>query len=128
MIAGDPHFVIVSPIQDQFWLFVDFEFITLGKSHGLVTELSRHHKIDIVVVDAVVPNPSFDQIALGAECKCHAKSGKNLIKDALGIRRELSVLHLPRWSRLTQSGSLPAVNVSADPPSEFWLAFINPGG
>jgi hypothetical protein len=125
---SDPHFVIVSPMQDKFWVFVDIEFITLGTLHGPVTDLSSHHEIDIVVVDAIVPNPLFDQIALGVECKCHAKFGKNLIKEALGIRRELSLLHPPLWSRLTQSGSVPPVYVPADPCSEFWLAFIDPGG
>lgn len=124
----DPHFVLTSPMGSRFWVFVDIEFATLGANQTAVADYSGHHELDIVVVDTISANPTYGEIALAVECKCHAKFGKQLIKEALGIRRELSLLHPAQWSRLTQTGATPPVRVEADPPSEFWLAFIDPGG
>ena len=128
ILRGDPHFELTSPMGSLFWLFVDIEFVTLGTTHTTVNDFSGYHEIDIVIVDAIVPNPNYDQIALGVECKCHAKFAKNFIKEALGIRRELSLLQKAQWSRLTQTGATPHVHVAAHPPSEFWLAFIDNAG
>ena len=57
-----------------------------------------------------------------------ANFGKNLVKEALGVRRELSILRDLRPSRLSQAQATPSVYVPAEPASEFWLAFTDPKG
>ena len=64
---------------------------------------------------------------LGVECKSQASFGKDIVKQALGIRRELSYLAPLQRSRLTRAGAT-AVCVPADPASEFWLAYDDPKG
>lgn len=129
---SDPHFEVGAhgnPGNPALRLYVDIEFDTLGHRLGSVTDNSRRHEIDIVVVSSGSSYPSHDEIALGVECKAVANFGKDLLKEALGVRRELGVLQPPaRDSLLTLHGGLPAVTVSMDPPSEYWLAHTDPKG
>lgn len=126
--TSDGHFELIAPYGARLWLFVDIEFQTLGSTRAPVSDYSRLHELDIVVVTRLSPNPSHDDIALGVECKCVAKFGKHLIKEALGVRRELAYFHdWPQNSVLTDVGGSP-VQVRAEPASEFWLAYIDPQG
>jgi hypothetical protein len=50
------------------------------------------------------------------------------LKEVLGVRRELSFLKGQKQSLLTLCGGIPSVSVPADPPSEYWLSYIDPAG
>ena len=65
---------------------------------------------------------------LAVECKSAANFRKSLVKEALGIRRELSLLKRNVNSRLTRLGGRRPVSVPADPASEFWLAYVDAVG
>lgn len=126
----DSHFVITSPnaAASPIYLFVDIEFETLGSNHVSVTDNSLRHEIDIVVIDTNSGYPRFDHILLGVECKATANFKKHVLKEVLGVRRELSLLQSQKRSLLSTLGGKPSVTVPADPPSEYWLAFIDPVG
>ena len=124
----DPHFCVIAPNGRPLWLFVDIEFNTLGNSRSNTTDRSRRHALDIVLVDAITDYPDYDDILLAVECKSVATFHKGIVKEALGIRRELSYLARPSNSSLTTLGGRPAVTVRARPTSEFWLAFIHIDG
>jgi hypothetical protein len=128
--TSDSHFEVRAPNSRQvdYRVFVDVEFDTLGHSKHPATDNSRRHELDIIVTTASSGYPAHDEIALGVECKAVANFSKGLIKEALGIRRELSLLQSPSFSTLSRSGGRPKVQVAADPPSEFRLAFIDPKG
>jgi len=128
---SDPHFEITPPhpnSQKSLWLFVDIEFETLGTPRVKAKDKSRHHEIDIVVVDVDHGNPSFKNIFLGVECKAVAKFRKGILKEVLGIRRELSLLSDPARSLLSALTTTHLKAVPADPPSEYWLAHIDAAG
>lgn len=129
---NDPHFDILdSKGSVLFRLYTDIEFSTLGNSIAGVHDLSAYHELDIAVVDVgAAGRPAFDQIVLGVECKSHAVFIKSLVKEALGLRRELSLLRgPPNRSRLSlQAPSALNVDVAAFPPSEYWLAFVASDG
>lgn len=127
---SDPHFEISCPNSNSspLYLFVDIEFETLGSTQVAVTDKSLRHEIDIVVVDVDNGYPSFGNIALGVECKAVANFAKSILKEVLGVRRELSFFQLQTPSSLSQLGGVPAVLVPAQPPSEYWLAYLDPAG
>ena len=72
--------------------------------------------------------PSHQDIALGVECKAVANFSKGLLKEALGVRRELGILTSDTASILSSAGGIPFVKVPMDPPSEYWLAFTDSKG
>lgn len=122
---SDPHFEVVAPSGRRFWMFVDIEFLTLGGLGSSHSDLSDRHELDIVLVGSTSnPYPTYNDIALGVECKCVGKFYKGLVKEALGIRRELSYLGGPFDSVLTLEGA-GSIQVNAIPPSEFWLAYVD---
>jgi hypothetical protein len=125
----DPHFDVIAPGSSvaDLWIFVDIEFETLGSRQVPASDNSCRHELDIVVVATRTGYPSYDEIALGIECKAVANFEKGLIKEVLGVRRELSFFRNARPSRLTMAGGY-RVDVPADPPSEFWLAFLDAKG
>jgi hypothetical protein len=78
---------------------------------------------------AVVGRPRYDEIALGVECKSHSVFVKSIVKETLGLRRELSRLSHKQVSTLAQAAPLkPPVQVRADPASEYWVAFFASNG
>ncbi|SCX34503.1 hypothetical protein [Agrobacterium rosae] len=126
----DPHFEVKNRSTGcvLFRIFVDIEFQTLGRSLGGLADNSQYHEIDIVVTTATAGYPRHDEIALGIECKCVANFKKSILKEALGVRRELSYYAGGlRDSILTQAGGT-SVKVSAEPASEFILVYIDPAG
>lgn len=124
----DPHFRVFAPNRRRFWLFVDIEFYTLGKLLSNAGDLSDRHELDIVLVDGTPDYPHPWNILLAVECKSTASFQKSIVKEALGVRRELSVLAPRVYSRLTHAGGRHPVSVPADPPSEFWLAYVHDAG
>ena len=126
--TNDPHFVVDSPSGSQLSLFVDIEFQTLGHiSAATHTDLSTLHEIDLVLVRDPVDgsNPTYDQILLAVECKSSAVFKKSFVREALGLRRELSYLTYSATSELSQLTGGQPVSVPACPASEFWLAFTD---
>ena len=126
--TADPHFCVTSPNGNLLWLFVDIEFNTLGKWLSGTTDRSRRHALDIVLIDAIRDYPEHNNILLAVECKAVARFHKGIVKEALGIRRELSYLSPPIDSALTTVGGSRAELVCANPASEFWLAYLHSDG
>jgi hypothetical protein len=74
----------------------------------------HYHELDLVVVNAgATGRPKADQIWLGAECK-NTTYQKGLLKEILGIRRELSLL---TNGNPTFFNYWPRNSVPANPPS-----------
>lgn len=133
LYMNDPHFVIHSrygPYDPEMRLFVNIEFQTLGRDWGTQVDLSTLHELDLVVVKDPTDssNPSYRQILLAVECKSNAFLKKSFVREALGLRRELSYLTGRALSHLSYHVNTQPVWVPAFPASEFWLAFSDPGG
>jgi len=98
-------------------LWTDVEFTTLSYDQsGPKRPIQRgdYHELDIIVADAGVNGrPSYSQIWLGVECK-NTGYTKNLLKEILGIRRELSLLQSARPTHFTR---WPRSQVPAEPAS-----------
>lgn len=124
----DPHFQLTAPDRTCLWLFVDIEFHTLGKLISNTTDRSGRHELDIVLVDATPDYPDPRNILLAVECKSGAHFRKSIVKEVLGIRRELSLLARDVRSRLTCCGARRPILVPARPASEFWLAYVDAVG
>ncbi len=126
----DSHFEVrcPDPGMADCYLFLNIEFDTLGHSQNAASDNSRRHELDIVLTWASSGYPTHDQIALGVECKAVANFEKGLVKEALGVRRELSYLQGVQDSLPSLLGGRPVKEVPASPPSEFIVAFIDPKG
>ena len=119
---------------DVFEIHTDIEIMTLGVALGYSNlghqDRSAYHEIDIVVIEqGSSERPRYDQLILGVECKADAHFRKSILKQVLGIRRELSLLtkkSLP--SKLAQAVGKPSPKIRSDPNSEYWLAYTDPKG
>jgi hypothetical protein len=90
-------------------IWTDVEFLSLScnqRKKQYAPDLGDYHELDIIVTPAGLSGrPSYDDIWLGVECKNTATYAKNLLKEILGIRRELSYLrddgptHFTNWPR-----------------------------
>lgn len=107
-----PHFELrrLGRVVAELW--TDIEFTTLSTA---ISGSQSCHELDIVVVDpGTTGHPSIHQLWLGVECKHWAKYEKHLVREALGVRRELSFLtddvatKFPNWI-----GAVPATPSSA---------------
>ena len=126
---SDPHFRVTAPNGSKSRLFVDIEFVTMGMNlspKNSSPDLSAHHELDLAVVETNQSYPFHSQVLLAVECKAVSNFEKKIVREALGIRRELSFVAVDKPSLLTQAGGRPHRSVPADPASEFWLAFIDP--
>lgn len=97
-------------------IWTDVEFLTLSSDvmNSKMPTPGEYHELDIVMVDlGINGRPRHDSIWLGVECK-HTAYTKSLLKEILGVRRELSYL---RDSEPTRFASWPRDNVSAKPAS-----------
>jgi hypothetical protein len=96
-------------------LWTDVEFLTLSyalRGSGPVTK-GDYHESDILIVEAGVSGrPAHDRIWLGVECK-NTGYEKGLLKEILGIRRELSLL---QPGQTTKFVNWPRSTVPAMPP------------
>ena len=99
-------------------IWTDVEFITLGydRRGGNITS-GDYHEIDIIMVEpGCTGRPNHDQVMIAVECKNQRDFKKALLREALGVRRELSYFQVP-----TQTGFVawPHATVPATPPSCF---------
>lgn len=97
-------------------LWTDVEFLSMSYCMGGASNLTKgdYHELDILVVGAgTTGRPRHDQIWLGVECK-NTGYEKGLLKEILGIRRELSLL--TDWQP-TKFARWPRASVRATPPS-----------
>ena len=112
-----PHFDLYRGGYKVAELWTDIEFLALSYSQSGATRSPRYgdyHELDIVVVESGISGrPAHDKIWLGIECK-NTGYNKSLLKEILGIRRELSLL---QDSRPTKFRSWPRSAVPAEPPS-----------
>jgi hypothetical protein len=112
-----------------FRLYTDLEVRTLGSLHSSTTDDSAYHEIDIVAVDeGVSGNPTPDDLLLGVECKSTAKFTKSIVKETLGIKREISLLCGDQPSRLALLACKSTPEVPSQPPVEYWLVYCDPKG
>ncbi len=97
-------------------LWTDVEFLSLSYCRGGAPTLTKgdYHELDIVIAAAGVSGrPRCDAVWLGVECK-NTGYEKGLLKEILGIRRELSFVTDPR---ATKFKSWPRAIVPAEPAS-----------
>ena len=112
-----PYFRVEHPRLGTLGLWTDVEFTTLSydQSRGPLTR-GDYHELDLVLVpDGAVGRPAFTEIRLGVECK-NTHFGKDLLRAALGVRRELSLLSEEQGTGFAR---WPTPEVPASPPSCF---------
>ena len=113
-------------------LHTDIEVMTLGSSiyTGRKRDLSFMHEVDIVLIKDGVKcgvMPTHDQLLLGIECKASAKLRKGVVREVLGIRRELSFLRPSSGAKidsifdLKHTAKFGNLDVPARPKSLYWL-------
>jgi hypothetical protein len=97
-------------------LWTDIEYLTMSYANSgkNIPNKGHYHELDIVLVDpGVKKHPRHDEIWLGVECK-NTDYTKSLLKEILGIRRELSLLQQNKPTKFTQ---WPRNSVPASPSS-----------
>jgi hypothetical protein len=96
------------------WTDVEVSTLSFARSGLSTPALGHYHELDIVMVDATTSGrPRPDQLWLGVECK-HTPYDKALLRQILGVRRELSLLQDAQQSRFSK---WPVSTVPAEPPS-----------
>lgn len=129
-----PHFALkdsaglLRPLQ----VWTDIEFSTMSNATRpphLLPPLRRQphrahlHELDVVVVPPGPERyPDSTEIRIGVECK-HTAFAKNFSREALGVRRELSLL---RGATPTGFVRWPAADVPASPPSVLMVCSTSP--
>jgi hypothetical protein len=98
-------------------IWTDVEFTSLScfiRNQSACPGIGEYHELDLaVVIPNCNPRPFPTEILLGVECK-NTGYQKNLLREVLGVRRELSFVRHPAP---TAFASWPASFVPADPPS-----------
>ena len=98
----------------EIWTDVEYLTLSYSRSSRSTPRKGDYHELDILMVTpGVNGRPRNDQVLLGVECK-NVDYNKGLLKDILGVRRELSLLQNPRS---TVFNTWPRYQVPADPPS-----------
>lgn len=136
LIDTNRSWISLSKGNRVFGLFTDIEVQTLSSTlqGGGVADRSAYHEIDLVLVrDARHgQRPLHSDIILGVECKSHADFKKELVRHALGVRRELSLYvgqgHPNGISSVGRSFGIARAPVNVNPGSEYWLAYSDPRG
>jgi hypothetical protein len=97
------------------WTDIEFTSLSCFRVENTANpSLGEYHELDIAVVDyGVYGRPTPDQIWLAAECK-NTGYNKGLLKEILGIRRELSFVSDLNATRFR---NWPRAQVPATPPS-----------
>ena len=111
-----PHIELVRGADVVAEVWTDIEFLAMSHSMRpyLPPQKGEYHELDIAIVDPhVTGRPRHDSIWLGAECK-NTGYHKGLLKEVLGVRRELSLLAdlIP-----TRFSIWPRSEVPCNPPS-----------
>ena len=123
-----PSIDVITPSGTHLKLWTDIEFQTLSACWGHTRDRSERYELDLVLAPANVTGlPRVDEIVLGVECKAHQIVSKGVVKQMLGVRREMSILSERVESMLSVNCQLtPGRYVSALPPSELWLFHTHP--
>ncbi|UII32193.1 hypothetical protein LVD17_00040 [Fulvivirga ulvae] len=117
-----PHFSVYRTHSDycrnrkmgELWTDVEFLALSYKATKASTPTNGEFHELDIVFTKPDVSGrPKHSDIILGVECKATAY-GKNLLREILGIRRELSYL---KKRQKTHFNTWPALHVNANPPS-----------
>lgn len=94
-------------------LWTDVEFAGISYIDGRTN--GEYHELDIVMCDYGADGyPRNTQIWLGIECKCRGSSPKGMLREILGVRRELSFSGNENDTNFT---NWPCDTVPADPAS-----------
>ena len=111
------HFLLRRTGSHDLEVWTDIEFISLSytrRRHVGAVGPGDHHELDIVAVRAGTQSrPKHDEILLGVECK-NTGFEKHMMRAALGVRRELSLLAMPTR---TTFRVWPQTQVPANPSS-----------
>ena len=123
-----PRIDVTKPGKAPAELWTDVEFLSLSyclNGTSMAPGRGDYHELDILMVEAGLDNerPNPHQIRLGVECK-NSGYGKKLLKEILGIRRELSLLAA---DTSTGFSSWPRSLVPADPPVCLMVFSSDPG-
>jgi hypothetical protein len=93
-----------TPIAEM-WTDIEFLSLSWASRPSSAPTKGEYHELDIAIVSpGLSGRPRHDQIWLGAECK-NTGYEKSLLKEILGVRRELSLLtenqptHFRSWPR-----------------------------
>lgn len=112
------HFILTKSGSPTLEVWTDVEFLTLSHSLRGKPRPPRdgdYHEMDIMVVPlGTRGRPSYEEVILAVECK-HTPFRKDMLRAALGVRRELSLLN--RFGAGTGFNKWPAAWVPARPPS-----------
>ncbi len=100
--------------EAEIWTDVEFLTLSFDGSGRSTPSKGDYHELDILVVDpGLTGRPRHSSIWLGVECKNTAYD-KSLLREVLGVRRELSLL---QWDKQTRFGTWPRSLVNAKPAS-----------
>ena len=122
------YFIAHAP-RDIFEIYTDIEIMTMGAINQIHQDRSAYHEIDIVATRTdLCGRPQYDELILGVECKSSANFDKSILKQALGIRRELSLLDKRSLSLLAKAIGRSLPEIPAYPSSEYWIAYADPKG
>jgi hypothetical protein len=120
-------FYLSHPTEPDLELWTDIEFVAMSHTYlGLAGPPPRgfYHELDLVIVEAgTTGRPNHDQIVLAVECKNTSDFEKGMAREALGVRRELSLL----VAMTTRFHRWPYKAVLADPPSALLVYANDPG-
>ena len=95
------------------WTDIEFTAYSCARSGQPPSAPGHFHELDIVVADRICDaRPKPEQLWLGVECK-HRVYSKALLRELLGVRRELGLLSKPQQTRFAV---WPRDTVPADPP------------
>lgn len=111
-----PHIRLIrnSHVVAEMW--TDIEFLSLSYSIRPTAKPTKgeYHELDIAIVDpGLSGRPRVDQIWLAAECK-NTGYTKGLLKEILGVRRELSLLSEDNPTRFQ---NWPRTSIPCNPAS-----------
>jgi hypothetical protein len=111
-----PHITLLRSGAPVAEMWTDIEFLSM--SHFMrpsgAPQRGEYHELDIAIVDpGLTGRPRHDHIWLAAECK-NTGYHKGLLKEVLGVRRELSLLSEPTQ---THFDTWPAPMLACNPAS-----------
>jgi hypothetical protein len=98
----------------RIWTDVEFTALSCFRSQKIASLAGEYHELDIAVVRPDSQSrPLPDEVLIGVECK-NTSYAKNLLREVLGVRRELSLLSA---HEVTGFAHWPTARVPAHPPS-----------
>ncbi|WP_214056006.1 hypothetical protein [Nocardioides aquaticus] len=110
-------FKLTHPTETDLELWTDIEFVAMSHTqlgYNYPPAPAFYHELDLVIVEAgTTGRPRHDEIVLAVECKNTSTFEKRMAREALGLRRELSLL----VAASTRFQQWPYHDVHAEPAS-----------